>query len=347
MLKNREHHKRRDRKKEHIDFFMESQYKSDNLFDDIFIEHNALPELNFDDIDSSSIFLNKKIDYPIMIDAITGGTDYSKNINKNLANIAKKFNIPIAVGSQTIGLYDENSIDSFKIVRDIIGEEGIVLANLSANASIDEAKSAIDMIDADGIQLHLNPAQELVMKEGDREFKGILENIENVVSRCGKPVIVKEVGFGISKDVAKRLYDAGVRYIDVAGAGGTNFIEIENRRNNEMDFSDMYSWGIPTALSLLECMDISDDLTIIVSGGIRNSQEIIKSLCIGAKVVGMSGEILKVFLDKGYDGVYRYLNGITYRMKALMLLLGKKNIEELKTTPYRVNGELKDLLYSK
>lgn len=346
MLKNREHHKRRDRKKEHIDFFMESQYKSDNLFDDIFIEHNALPELNFDDIDSSSIFLDKKIDYPIMINAITGGTDYSKNINENLANIAKKFNIPIAVGSQTIGLYDENSIDSFEIIREIIGEEGIVLANLSANASTDEVKSAIDMIDADGIQLHLNPAQELAMKEGDREFKGIFENIEDVVSRCERPVIVKEVGFGISKDVAKRLYDAGVRYIDVAGAGGTNFIEIENRRNDEMDFSDMYSWGIPTALSLLECIDIADDLNIIVSGGIRNSQEIIKSLCIGAEVVGMSGEILKVFLDKGYEGAYRYLNGITYRMKALMLLLGKKNIEELKTTPYRVKGELKDLLYS-
>lgn len=335
---------RRDRKKQHIDEYLKSTYKNSTLFDDIFIEHNALPELDFEEISTETNFLGKAISYPLMINAITGGTQFSREINRSLSKIAKAFNIPMAVGSQTIALIDEESHESFRVVRDIMGEDGVILSNLSANASVEDVKLAMEIIDADGIQLHLNPAQELAMKEGDRHFKGILKNIENIVNKVHKPVIVKEVGFGMSRDVAKRLYDIGVRYIDISGKGGTNFIEIECRRNSEMDFTDIYSWGIPTALSLMECRKVSSNLNIIASGGIKNSLDVVKALIIGADMVAISGTILRILLEDGYDKAHKYMEDLVYKLRMLMLLTGSKDIQQLKKVPYRVKGQLKDLL---
>ncbi len=335
---------RRDRKKEHIEYYLKSTSKNKTLFEDVYIEHISLPELNLDEIDTKTTFLDKIIEYPIMINAITGGTEFSREINRDLSNIAKEYHIPIAVGSQTIALKDKKSHESFKIVRDIVGKEGVVIANLNASASLDEVKYAMDILDADGIQLHLNPAQELVMKEGDRNFKGILDNIQNIVSHMEKPVIIKEVGFGIAKEVAEMLYNVGVKYIDVSGIGGTNFIEIEDRRNDQIDFSDIYCWGIPTALSLIQCRSVSEDIILISSGGIKTSIDIIKSLCIGGDLVGISGEILRLLIEGGYDRADKYIKELMYKFKILVLLTGNKNIEELKKTPYKVKGELKDLL---
>lgn len=335
---------RRDRKKEHIDLFLKTNYQQKTLFDDIYLEHNAIPELNFEEIDTNTTFLGKKIDYPIMINAITGGTDFSREINRHLSDIAYKFNIPIAVGSQTIGLHDGDSVESFRVVRDIV-KDGVVIANLSANVNVDEVKMAIDMIEADAIQLHVNVAQELVMKEGDRQFRGILDNIKNIAKNVNVPVIVKEVGCGISRDVALRLYNVGVRYIDISGVGGTNFIEIEGKRSGGKDYSDLYSWGIPTALSLIQCVDLKDDLNIISSGGIHDSQDVIKSLCIGANMVGISGEILRRLLDEGYNSAHKYIEELTHKLKITMLLLGRKDIDELNSVPYKLKGELKELIY--
>lgn len=335
---------RKDRKKEHIEYSLKSTYESDTLFKDIYIEHNSLPDLNLYEINGGTSFLGKNIKYPIMINAMTGGTKFSQEINRNLSKIAKNYGIPMAVGSQTIALRDKESYDSFKTVRETVGEKAVVIANLSAQASLEDVKFSMDLIDADAIQLHLNPAQELVMKEGDRDFKGVLKNIGKIVSNIEEPVIVKEVGFGISKDVAQRLYDIGIRYIDISGKGGTNFIEIENRRDDEIDFSDIYSWGIPTALSLIHCRSISEDLNIISSGGIRTSLDILKSLVVGANVVGIGGQILKELIEGGYEVANSYMEGLIYKLKILMLLTGSKNIEELKKLPYKIKGELKDLI---
>lgn len=334
---------REDRKKQHIEQYLKTTFKSSTLFEDVYIEHNSLPELNIDEINTEIIFLGKSVEYPIMINAITGGTEFSQEINRSLSKIAKKHKIPIAVGSQTIALRNKESHDSFRIVRETVGN-GVVLSNLNATASLEDVKISMDLLDADGIQLHLNPAQELAMKEGDRSFKGIIDNIENIVNKIGKPVIVKEVGFGMSNNVAKRLFDVGVRYIDISGKGGTNFIEIEDRRDDEIDFRDMYSWGIPTALSLIQCRSVSNDLTIISSGGIRNSIDIVKSICLGAGLVGISGEILRELVQNGYEAANKYMRDLTYKLKVLMLLTGSKNIQELKSIPYKLTGELKDLV---
>ncbi len=336
---------REKRKKEHIENYLKTSFQGDTLFGDVFLEHNSLPELNFSEIDTKTTFLGKTLDYPILINAMTGGTEFSGEINKELAALAKEFNIAMAVGSETIALCEnEGCRKSFQIVREIMGERGLVFANLSATASLDQVRSALDLIDGDAIQLHLNVAQELAMQEGDRNFFGIYDNIKNIVEKIDKPVIIKEVGFGISKNVAEKLYQIGIRYIDVSGYGGTNFIEIENLRNMDIDLSELYSWGIPTTLSLIKCRELDSDLKIISSGGVKNSKDIVKSIVLGADIAGISGELLSYLVHGGYDNAKNYLNGIVYKIKMIMMIMGKKNIEELKTADFKIIGTLKDLL---
>lgn len=334
---------RSSRKKEHVQHFLDGNFEGDNFFRHIYLEHNSLPEVNFEEIDTKYSFLGKDIGFPVMINAMTGGFKDGVLINGNLARLAEKFNIPMAVGSQAIAVADKEYESSFKVVREIL-KNGVVISNINAFAGVDEVLRAIDMIQADAVQIHLNPAQEIVMPEGDRNFKGLLKNIENIVAKIDKPVIVKEIGFGISKDTARRLFEAGVRYIDIAGRGGTNFIKIESERNKEFEFSELFDWGIPTALSLLECRTVSSDLNIICSGGMKSADEIIKALCAGADMTGISGPILRELLEGGFEGADKYFQNIIYKSKVIMLLLGRKNIDELRTVPYRINGELKEML---
>lgn len=333
------------RKREHIENYLKTSFQGDTLLGDVFLEHNALPNLDYKDIDTSIDYLGKKISYPILINAMTGGSSLTQEINHDLSMLAKEFNIPMAVGSQTIALEeDEDATESFRVVRGIIGDNGVVISNLSGQATVEQAKNAIDMINGDAIQIHLNPAQELVMEEGDREFRGVIDKIEAIVKNVDKPVIVKEVGFGISKGVAQRLYDVGVRNIDISGYGGTNFIEIENLRNHAYDYTELYNWGIPTAASLINCRKLPGDLNVISSGGIRNATDIVKSLVLGAQIVGISGELLSFLVHGGYAYAKEYLDNLIYKVKILMVLLGKENIHELRNTEYKITGRLKDLV---
>lgn len=335
---------RKYRKREHIENYLRSSYTGNPLFDDVLLMHNSLPECDFYEVDTSTMFLNKKINFPLMINAMTGGSEFTEDINRDLSLIAKEFNLPMAVGSQTLAMEDKDAIKSYQIVRENM-KDGIVLGNLSGRATVDEAKFAVEMIGADGLQIHLNPAQELAMDEGDRTFRGILTNIEKIVAALDVPVIVKEVGFGMSKEVVKRLYDSGVRIVDVSGYGGTNFMEVENLRNPENDLSELYSWGIPTAMSVIGAKSLElDDLQIISSGGVRNSLDIAKSIAIGADMVAISGEILSYLIHGGYEYTMQYLAGLIYKTKIVMTLTGSKNIEELKKTKYFITGRLKDLL---
>lgn len=337
-----DHKMAESRKKQHIENFIKNGYTTENYFDDIILENNSLPELDFSEIDTSCIFLNRKIDYPIMINAITGGFDEAVKINKELALLANRFNIPMAVGSQSLGMKNLKN-EAYKIVRDIMKDK-LVIANVSANVSYHKVISAVEMINADAVQLHLNVPQEMCMKEGDRDFRGILKNIENILHNISVPVIIKEVGFGISKRTARQLFDVGIRYIDVGGKGGTNFIEIEDLRNEDMDFSDLYSWGIPTPVSLIHCTQISPELNIISSGGIKKAEDVVKSLCLGSKAVGITGMILRELVTNGYESSEKKLHHFLHKMKIIMLLVGSKNINELKDVNLFIKGDLKDLI---
>lgn len=334
---------RKYRKQEHVENYLKSNYLGDPLFKNVYLEHNSLPGISFDDIDTSVDFLGRKIDFPLMINAVTGGSDFSETINRDLANLAKEFKLPMAVGSETVAIEDPSARDSFKIVREIL-EDGIVLGNINGLSCEKDAQTAIDIINADALQIHLNPAQEIAMEEGDRCFKSVLGNIETIVKSLSVPVIVKEVGFGLSKSNVKKLYDVGVRNVDIAGFGGTNFFEVENLRYPEEDFSELFGWGIPTALSLLEVNDLKyEDLFVIGSGGIRNSGDLVKAIVLGSDMTAICGELLNYLLRGGYEYAREYLFQLIKKTKMIMLLLGVTSIPELKKQPYRLTGELRNL----
>lgn len=336
---------REERKVQHIENYLRSSYQGNGLFSDVFIEHNSLPGLSIEDIDLSTEFLGKRISMPLVIDAMTGGVEISMEINRDLASLAKNFGIPMAVGSQTIALDGESGhMESFRVVRETIGAEGIVIANLNASASAEQVRMAIDMIDADAIQLHLNPAQELVMPEGDRDFRGVLENIAALATSIDKPIIVKEVGFGLNDSSATRLFEAGIRFLDVSGHGGTNFVEIEDLRMGEFNFDDMYGWGNPTAYSVLKVRQATPEAFLIGSGGIRTAMDAMKAIILGANVVGMSGELLSFLMHGGMFQAEHFLREFEYKLKALMLLTGSKDLTALKEVPYRLTGRLRELM---
>ncbi len=336
---------RRINRDQRIENSLKTTHRGNTLFDDVYIEHNSLPDLNFEDIDTTVDFLGREISFPLLINAMTGGTEKGCEINESLYMLSKEFNIPMEVGSQSVAVEDKVCKDLFIGTDNSIDDQNaIVIANLNANDSMEHIKAAMDMVNAEVISLYINPAQELVTKGGERDFEGILENIRRAVEENPGKIMVKEVGFGMSEEVIKKLVDAGVEMINVSGYGGTNFVEIENLRNLEYDFSDLYDWGVPTAKSIINAREISDDIMVISSGGIKNSMDIVKSLILGADYVGISGELLKYLLHGGYDYARAYLEEIIYKTKMIMLLLGARNIEELKKTPYRITGRLKEII---
>lgn len=286
--------------------------------------------------------MDKKISMPLMIDAMTGGGSVSISINEDLSSICESLNIPMAVGSESIALSEEDSRESFELVK--YKENLFRIGNLGFEREYEDFIFARDLIDANAMQVHLNLAQELVMKEGDNSYHSSLELIEKLVNDFDYPIIVKETGSGISKTVAKKLIDVGVKYIDVAGKGGTNFIEIEDLRDFEVDYSDLYNWGIPTAKSIIDIRSISDDTFIIASGGVRTAMDLAKSIIIGADMAAMTGEVLNYLLHGGYDACESFLKEINLKLKIIMALLGVRNIDELKNVDYKLTGELKELI---
>lgn len=333
---------RRQRKDQHIENYLKTRTRGTTLLDCVYIEHNALSDVSLKQIDTSVEFMGQKIAMPLMVDAITGGGDSSASINEDLSSICESINIPMAVGSESIALADESSRESFELVKQ--KEDLFRIGNLGFERNYDDFIFARDLIDAKAMQVHLNIAQELVMKEGDNDFHSSIDIIGELVEKFPYPIIVKETGSGISKEVAQKLLEKNVQYIDVAGRGGTNFIEIEDLRDFEMDYSDLYNWGIPTAKSIIDCRSVSDDVFIIASGGIKTAMDVVKSIIIGADMAAMTGEVLNYLLRGGYQACEDFLKEINHKIKIIMALLGVRNIEELKKVDYKLIGELKELV---
>lgn len=289
-----------------------------------------------DEIDLSCTFLGKKLGLPLVVNAITGGTKQAEEINYHLARLAQKYGLAMAVGSQTISIDDPELASTFSITREI-NPEGIIIANIGANRSVEDALAAVEMVKADALQLHFNVPQELAMREGDRSFKGVIDNVARIAEKCPVPVIAKEVGFGFSKESAFLLYQAGVKIIDIGGMGGTNFIVIEDKRGG-MFKGELDNWGLPTAWSLAEVLSLKLPFTVIASGGIRTALEAAKALAMGADMVGIAGSLLKVLLMEGERELDKMLAEIIYRLKAVFLMAGAKNVDELKTKPVIITG---------
>ena len=302
-------------------------------FDNYHFAHQALPEINFDEIDLSCQFLKKKLNYPILISSMTGGTAKAKIINQNLAQAAQKLGIAMAVGSQRIAIEKPKLASTFqvrKVAPDIILLSNLGAVQLNYGFGLKECHQAIKMIKADRLIFHLNPLQEVIQPEGNKNFSHLLKKIEKISKQLKSPVIVKEVGCGISSNIARSLLKAGIKTIDVSGQGGTNWAMIESLRYKKgSELGKIFSeWGIPTAKAIAECNKIKG-LTIIGSGGIRTGIHIAKALALGANIAGIALPLLQP-ATKSAKAVEEKIKSLTLQLKITMFCLGVKNIKELK-----------------
>lgn len=315
--------------------------------------HNALPEINYDQIDLSIEFLNRSFSAPLIIDSMTGGTDEAFVINKRLGLIAERYGLGMGLGSQRAGLKSDKLVESYSIARKVAPNAFLIAniggAQLSDGLSNSDILKIIKMIDANALAIHLNPLQELIQPEGEPRFKGILKKISNLVNEVEIPIIVKEVGSGISADVAIKLEKSGINSINVAGAGGTSWAGIEKIRadqHNEYIKSQLgelfWDWGIPTALSIL-LVSNSVKIPVIASGGLRNGLEIAKCLILGANVCAMAFPFLKR-ASKSEEELEKFTQLILSEIRATMFLLGAKDVHSLKNTRYILIDKLANVL---
>jgi len=318
-----------ERKSDHIRICLEKDVEAGSTgFERVRLTHKALPELNLDEINTEIEFLGKTLKSPVIIEGITGGTKEAKKINKDLAKISQEFGIGFGVGSQRIAIDDEAMESTFK-VRDV-APDILLIANLGAvqlnhGYGLDECKRAIEMIDADALALHLNPLQEAIQPEGERNFSGLIEKVNEISSKLDKPVIAKEVGSGISGDIAAQLK---VDAIDVGGSGGTSWSLVEGYRANEEEIGRTFAgWGIPTA----DCIrEVSGNVPVIGSGGIRSGLDGAKAIALGADCVGIALPILKAYSTDGNKGASEFLNRFLTELRIAMFLTGSKAVKELR-----------------
>lgn len=328
----------RDRKAEHIQLALEDRMQLGvNYFDQYHFGHEALPEIDFDEVDTSVEFLGKRLAAPLLISSMTGGTDMAGQINRNLAAGAERTGIAVALGSQRKALEDPAKADTFR-VRDQAPTIPL-LANLGAvqlnyGVGVEGCLQAVEMIGADALILHLNPLQEAIQPEGQRNFASLLPRIGEVVRELPVPVVVKEIGCGISERTARALAAQGVRIVDTAGVGGTSWARIEAQRANDLDLGEMFAgWGIPTPRSIQEIRKV-EGLTVIASGGLRNGIDVAKALALGADLAGMAYPFLGPAVESP-EKVAEKVNRIVQELRICMFCLGARTVAELKTVELR------------
>ncbi|HDM66809.1 MAG TPA: type 2 isopentenyl-diphosphate Delta-isomerase [Thermoplasmatales archaeon] len=339
-----------NRKDEHVRISLEENVSSDyNYWDDVALPHNALPEVNLDEVNLSTRFLEKHLEAPIIIAGMTGGYSKAKDINSNLAAAAERFQIGMGVGSQRAALETPELKDTYSVVKDY--DIPLRIANIGASQlvlwghekTMEYAQVMIDMIDAHAFAVCLNFLQEVTQFEGEAHAKGCLEEIKLLAEDLDIPVIVKESGAGISADVAKRLMKTKIAAIDVGGLSGTSFAAIEHYRA-EIHSNKLYArlgrtfwnWGIPTPLSVINVGEATDwRIPIIATGGIRNGLDASKALALGADMVGIARTLLKPAVESK-DAVVFEMESIIRELRAAMFLMGVDEVSKLKEVEVEV-----------
>lgn len=341
-----------DRKLEGIEITLkenvESKYAT-TLLEDVILIHNALPEINFSEIDITTKFLNHKFEAPLIIDAMTGGTKEATKINGNLATAAEELGIGMGLGSQRAGLTSKKMAETYAIARKKAPSAFLIAniggAQLIEDMKLENIKEIIKMIKADAIAIHLNSLQEIIQPEGEPNYKGVLEKISLIASNIEIPVIVKEIGCGISREVASKLEIAGISSLNVAGLGGTNWATVEYFRakkmnlDNKMELGTLFrDWGIPTAASILETKSVTN-IPIIASGGIKTGLDMAKCISLGASLVGVAKPLLFPAVESS-KAVVTSINKMLNELKTTMFVTGSKNIKNLGNARYIITGKL-------
>ncbi len=342
------------RKGEHVDIVINEDVKSRiNYWDDISLVHSALPEVDFDDISTEVRFLGRKIAAPLIISGMTGGFEKAHDINKNLAEAASELQIPMGVGSQRAALENSELEYTYSIVADYdiplrianIGAPQLIKQGEKRAYGIEDAKAAMEMIDAHLLAIHLNCLQEVVQPEGDRRATGTLRAIQSI-SRA-LPVMAKETGAGIGASVASKLKDAGVRAIDVGGLGGTSWSAVEAYRAERKGdgvgqrLGETYrNWGIPTPVSIIQSRV---GLPLVATGGIRTGLDTARALCLGASAAGIAGALIKQ-ASESKQAVLAELRNIIEELRVAMFLTASPTVQRLGRRECIITGPTKEWL---
>jgi isopentenyl-diphosphate delta-isomerase len=329
------------RKSDHIRINLEEDVQSGLTtgFERYAFIHRALPEINLDDVNLSQVLFKRTLNAPILISSMTGGTREAEAINRVLAMAAQETRIAMGVGSQRAAIEHPELSGTFQMRRD--APDVLLFANIGAiqlnhGYGIDQCKKAVDMIEADALILHLNALQEAVQPEGETQFAGLLNKIESICQEIQVPVIAKEVGWGFSEWDARRLYEVGVSAIDVAGAGGTSWSQVEMHRATNASQKRLaaafINWGIPTTQSIINVKNAAPELIIFASGGIRSGVDIAKSIALGASLGGLAGPFLKA-AARSLDETILTIAELRRELQICMFAAGAGSLQALQKTP--------------
>lgn len=330
------------RKADHIRINVEKDVAFKKLtsgLEKYFFMHQALPEIDLADVDTTTTLFGKKLRTPLLISSMTGGTAEAHEINRTLAAAAQEAGMAMGLGSMRAAIEDSSLAYTYQVRE--VAPDILLFANLGAvqfnyGYGVDQCRRAVEMCGADALILHLNALQEAVQPEGDGNFGGLVRKIEQVCRQLPVPVIAKEVGWGFSEQAARQLAEAGVAAIDVAGAGGTSWSQVEMHRaptaRHARVAGAFIDWGIPTAVSIQYCRRAAPNLPVIASGGIRNGIDVAKCIALGATMVGFAGEFLRAAVNGGVEGVVDLAGAITDELRVSMFCSGAADLGALAQT---------------
>lgn len=341
-----------ERKREHVDIVLDEEVRPrHNYWDDVQFLHKALPEVDLDEVDVRTELFGKHLAAPVVISSMTGGFKDAVQINANLAHGAAEVGVAMGVGSQRPVLQGQATEESWTVVREY--EVPLVIANIGAPQlvrqagkeplGVEDAKRALEMVRGDILAIHLNYTQEMVQPEGDKRSRGVLEALAAIAAEV--PVLGKETGAGISREVALSLKEAGVRGIDIGGLGGTSFSAVEYYRAKKEGMSlkerlgqTFWEWGIPSPISLL-LADVG--LPLIATGGLRNGLDVARAIALGAQAGGMASQMLRA-ANESAEAVVEALEEVVAEIKAVLLLTGSRSLAELAETPTLFTGPTRE-----
>jgi isopentenyl-diphosphate delta-isomerase len=336
-----------DRKRSHFDLCareaVEFRAKT-TLFEDVELIHHPLVETSLDEIDHGVAVLGKRLNNPIVITGMTGGTEDVGRFNREVAALAGRLGIAFGVGSQRIMFAHPEAARSFQVRESapdllLLGNLGIAQAREMKTADV---IGLADTIGADAICIHLNAAMEIIQERGDQHFRRSHESIERLVAESPLEINDKETGCGFSRESGEKLASVGVRWIDVAGAGGTSWVGVETLRNRALRHlgEAFWDWGIPTAASVCELRDL--EIRLIASGGLRNGVQAAKAIALGARLVGVALPVLRAYVADGIDGVELFLRQFCAELRAAVMLCGGRRIDDLTRDRAIIGGRLRE-----
>lgn len=313
-------------------------------FEDVRLVHDALPEMHADEVDTTTELLGKTLAAPVIVAAMTGGTDRAAQVNQDIARAAEELGLGFGLGSQRAMFERPETTWTFEVRKVapnmlLLGNLGLVQARQMSTAEIEEL---VGRVGADALCIHLNPAMEIVQPGGDRDFSGGLAVLQRLAEELTVPIVAKETGCGLSRVVAKRIAATGVKAVDVSGAGGTSWVAVEAHRAQDEDekalAQELWDWGIPTAASVVQCQGLG--MQIIATGGLRTGSDVTRALALGATAGGLAAQVLKAHKAGGYEGTKTFLRRVVNSVRAQMLLTGNRTVARLRKTPKIITGEL-------